>query len=261
MTVERFYLRVIKRALVTGAFSRSDSVLVVAGGPLDSQMFAAGGCTNVTISNLDTKASAGLAPEHRWAFADAEALPFADREFDVVAVHAGLHHCRSPHAALGEMYRVAARLVIVIEARDSALMRAAVASGFAPAYEVDGVISDGFSGGFRNGEVPNFIYRWTEREVRNIVRALDPAVQPDVTFEYGLRLPTVRMQRELSWKRAVFATMQWGAQALFRVAPSQGNEFAMLIRKGAHQRLQPWIRRDESSGDLRLDRTWGQRRR
>ena len=257
MPQERFYSRVLRSALAVGVLQPEDRVLVVAGGPLDSQSFAAVGCDNVTISNLDTKASAGLAAEHHWAFADAEALPFADREFDVVAVHAGLHHCRSPHTALVEMYRVAARLVIVIEARDSALMRAAVACGLAPAYEVDGVIADGFSGGWRNGEVPNFIYRWTEREVINVVRALDPAVEPDVTFEYGLRLPAERMRMAPWWQRATFKGVSWVVQALFQLVPSQGNEFAMLIRRGPHQRLQPWIRREANTGTLRLDRTWG----
>jgi SAM-dependent methyltransferase len=257
MSHERFYSRVLRVALANGALQREDRILVVAGGALDSQSFAAAGCMSVTISNLDSKASAGIVSGHGWSYADAEALPFRDGDFDVVAVHAGLHHCRSPHAALAEMYRVARRLVIVMEARDSAVMRTAVACGFAPAYEVDGVIADGYSGGWRNGELPNFIYRWTEREVVNVVRALDPGVEPDVSFHYGLRLPTDRMRPERLWKRLVFAVMQWTAQVLFRLVPSQGNEFAILVRKGPHQRLQPWIQREDTSGQLRLDRAWG----
>jgi ubiquinone/menaquinone biosynthesis C-methylase UbiE len=44
-----------------------------------------------------------------WSFQDAEQLSFEDEAFDYVFVHAGLHHCASPHRALLEMYRVARR--------------------------------------------------------------------------------------------------------------------------------------------------------
>ncbi len=43
----------------------------------------------------------------RFQIADAEALPFRDASFDVVAVHDGLHHLDDPYRAIGEMARVA----------------------------------------------------------------------------------------------------------------------------------------------------------
>ena len=49
-----------------------------------------------------------MAP-YRWELADAEALPYEDDAFDWAVISAGLHHCRSPHAALLELYRVARR--------------------------------------------------------------------------------------------------------------------------------------------------------
>ncbi len=59
-------------------------------------------------------------------------------------VHAGLHHCGSPHRALLEMYRVARKAAVVFEARDSLMMRSAVALGFTNDFELEAVSSEGY---------------------------------------------------------------------------------------------------------------------
>ena len=45
--------------------------------------------------------------------ADAEALPYGDRHFDAAVCVLGLHACRDPLAALGEMARVADRVAVL----------------------------------------------------------------------------------------------------------------------------------------------------
>jgi SAM-dependent methyltransferase len=45
--------------------------------------------------------------------ASAEALPFADQSFDAALCVLALHHCIDPEAALGEMARVADRVVVL----------------------------------------------------------------------------------------------------------------------------------------------------
>ena len=47
--------------------------------------------------------------------ADAENLPFADRSFDLVYVHDGLHHLEHPEAGVAEMARVARHAVSITE--------------------------------------------------------------------------------------------------------------------------------------------------
>jgi SAM-dependent methyltransferase len=223
-------------------------------------MFDTIGLRNVVISNVDEREEQGLNPSHIWEFAEAEDLPYEDQSFDVVAVHAGLHHCRSPHTAVAEMYRVARRTVIIIEARDSFLMRTAVNARLAPQYEVDGVA--GYEachrGGVQNTEIPNFIFRWTERELEKTVRSLDPAVEPNISYFYGLRLPDVRLRQidRARWKALALAAGGWAVRALFRIAPHQGNEFAAVIRTGDHLTLQPWIRRDPDTSAYKLDKQW-----
>lgn len=58
--------------------------------------------------------------------ADAENLAFAERSFDVVAVHDGLHHLEHPERAIREMARVARRGVLILDPARAALTRLAV---------------------------------------------------------------------------------------------------------------------------------------
>jgi ubiquinone/menaquinone biosynthesis C-methylase UbiE len=70
--------------------------------------------------------------------ADAEALPFRDECFDVVAVHDGLHHVQNPDRAIREMARVARRGVLILEPARAALTRLAVHLGLAKEVEEAG---------------------------------------------------------------------------------------------------------------------------
>jgi SAM-dependent methyltransferase len=124
-----------------------------------------------------------------------ENLTYDDGSFDIVIVHAGLHHCQSPHRALLEMYRVARKCAVAFESRDSLLMRAAVSLGLTESYEVSAISLDGKNGGVADTGTPNFIYRWTERDVRNTIASYDPARIPQIKFFYDLRIPIQRFTR------------------------------------------------------------------
>jgi 2-polyprenyl-3-methyl-5-hydroxy-6-metoxy-1,4-benzoquinol methylase len=67
----------------------------------------------------------------RFLVADAENLAFADRSFDIVAVHDGLHHLEHPERALREMARVARYGVLILDPARAALTRLAVWLGIA----------------------------------------------------------------------------------------------------------------------------------
>jgi SAM-dependent methyltransferase len=133
-----------KKALTTllrdGAISLDDSIVVFCGGTVDADALRELGFKNVTITNLDERYEA-CAP-YQWSLQDAEGTSFKDASYDWAMVHAGLHHCYSPHRALLEMLRVTRKGVLVIEARDSALMRAAVKLGLTPDFEIHAVIGE-----------------------------------------------------------------------------------------------------------------------
>ena len=239
-----FYEDSLAAMLAANDFGRGDRVLVVCGGELDKATLAGLGFTNVVISNLDERAGSAIAP-FAWARQDAERLTYADGEFDVVMVHAGLHHCHSPHRALLEMFRVARKCVVVFEARDSLMMRLAVRFGFTFDYELEAVTDDNFEhGGVANGPVPNFVYRWTEREIEKTIASFDPGHQHVFRYYYGLRVPIERLLNTRQTALRLLASVLTPALKLFtRLFPTQCNEFAFSIGKTGN--LKPWMESEE----------------
>ncbi len=212
-------------------------LLAVCAGIEDWELLSSLGFTDVVVSNLD-EAFAPLVADGAWSYQDAQSLTFEDRSFDWVFVSEGLHHCRSPHRALGEMYRVCREGIVAIEARDSALMRLAVRVGMADAYELAAVTDQGFrTGGLDNTSVPNHVYRWTEAEVVKTLRSYDPTGEPRIEFRYGLRLPTAEAtgrRRRLAGKLA---------KPLLRVLCTlfrrQSNQLGVIARRPTE--LYPWL--------------------
>jgi SAM-dependent methyltransferase len=239
--VTGFYIDVLGRLIADGTISTSDSVLVVCGGPLDEHVISMAGFSDVTITNLDDDMS--NTPQ------DAENLSYEDRSFDLVVVHAGLHHCASPHRALLEMFRVARKCALAFESRDSLMMRIAVRLGLTIDYELEAVSKDFKTGGLANGPIPNFIYRWTERDVEKTIASYDPGHLHKVTFFYDLRIPVQRFantgNRALQLVGLAIAPL---SRVFAVIAPKQCNEFAFAIRRT--DVLQPWM---ESESKMSLD--------
>lgn len=239
------YERAVRALEGEGLFKKDDPVLVACGGDTDALALHNCGLTNVLITNLDESRSNNLG-NYGWQQADAENLPFEDQSFALGIIHQGLHHCRSPHLGLLELMRVA-RHVLVIEARDSVLMRLAVKLGFTPEYEVESVAlynngkADG--GGLRNSAVPNFIYRWTEREVRKTVETANPEKKHELRFFYDLFLPDERITMAPAWMQAGYAVARPLAKMAFKLAPKQGNRFAFAIIDTGKDK--DWITRKE----------------
>jgi SAM-dependent methyltransferase len=240
-----FYARTLERLLDDGVADRSMHVLVVAGGELDREVFRRLGFEDVTVTDLED----GV---------DAEDLPFEDESFDLVVVSAGLHHCRSPHRALLEMYRVARGAAVALEARDSLLMRLAARLGAVDEYELTAVAANDFrSGGVRNTAIPNYVYRWTEREVEKTIASYAPHAPHRIRFFHELEVPmsvvdmTGGPLRRLAARAALPAL-----RLLTRVAPGQANLFAFAVLKP--EGLQPWLRRGEDG--LEPDEHWISRR-
>jgi hypothetical protein len=64
------------------------------------------------------------------------------------------------------MLRVSRRGALIFENRDSFLLNVAKTLGYTVDYELEAVTANKFiAGGARNGPIPNFVYRWTEKEV------------------------------------------------------------------------------------------------
>lgn len=242
----QFYQRVLNELRSFG-LRDSDSLLVVCGGSYDAEVMRESGFRDVTISNLDERYDESCAP-FKWARLDVEALALPDASVDWAVCHAGLHHCISPHRALIEMCRVVRKGVLVLEARDSALIRLAVRLGFTVNYELEAVVLQGYgAGGLRNGPVPNYVYRWTEREVEKTIESAYPGRQNELRFFYGLTVPMQRLSMNGVVKRSLARGLGLAARTFQAVLPRQCNLFAFAILNTGREK--PWL----SNGQMRRD--------
>jgi hypothetical protein len=244
-----FYLDTVRRLVAEGRLDPALPTLVVAGGTTDRDVLLEAGFTDVTISNVDERMTGDEFAPCKWRFVDAEQIDVEPGEFAQIVEHMGLHHCGSPHRGLLEMYRCAGRSVLAFENRDSLAMRMAIRLGFVPEHEFEAVADHDYRyGGYRNTAVPNAVYRWTERDVAKSLASFDPAHDVPVRFFYGLRLPHERIKliRNPLLKLAFKASLVPFA-LLAKAMPSQMNEFAFFIDKGA-RRYQTWI--DPATGTL-----------
>ncbi|MGH8515830.1 MAG: methyltransferase domain-containing protein [Panacagrimonas sp.] len=237
-----FVERVLREMLESGQLRLDDRILAVCSDSAERDLFLSIGFREVTISNLDPRLSEDHCKPYRASCQNAMSLTFEDRAFDFAFVSDGLHHCSSPHRALVEMYRVAGKGVIVIESRDSLLMRAAVALGLSQEYEVSAVqYNNSELGGVDNSEIPNFIYRWTEREFVKSIRANHPVGRHRFHFVYGFNVPGFSMRSDRVAK-AVKLGLNLMAGVLSLIARRQGNAFAMIaLRPTVPADLWPWL--------------------
>src|SRR5208283_2567571 len=230
---------------------RDASILVCAGGHLDKEVFQREGFTNVTISNLDVRMQGEEYAPYKWLFADAQALPCDDESYDYVVIHAALHHCSLPHKALTEMYRAARKAILAFEARDSLIMRLIVRLRLTQVFEHTAVYyNDCKFGGVNNTEIPNYVYRWTEREVEKTINAFAPYGQNTFRFRYGTAYPTTpEAEKNASLKVALVRMARPWFWLFARLFPRQQNLFAFYVEKPSLPRdLYPWLAWDSTQG-------------
>lgn len=242
-----FAKSVLQTLLDEGVLERDDSILAVCAADGDRELFLALGFTDLTLSNLDERREEVALPPFRWSRQDAHRLTFEDRSFDFAFVSAGIHHCSRPHAAILEMYRVARKGILVVEARDSLLMRTAQRLGLASAFEINPRLATTFThGGVNNSHIPNHCYRWTEREFIKTLRSYDPEGEHTFRFFYGLSLPRRSAAQRLAGRLLRPATFVFE-----RGLKKQCNDFAMLaLRPRLPDDLWPWLQMNGDEVDL-----------
>lgn len=238
------YLRVLNSLQKKKLLLESDSILVTAGGNHDRQMMLKANMQNVVISNLEHHAGHTDYSPYKWKRLDAEKIDADDNSYDWVVIHAGLHHLAVPAMGVCEMFRVARKGIICFEARDSTLMKLAVKLNLTTDYELQpAFLSNGLHGGYRNGPIPNYVYRWTEREFIKVINSYAPTHQHDTFFDYGFKVPLQRfyMAKNPAF-RALGTLLSKFTNLIEFVLPKQGNQFAFGALKNS--RLQPWLKPD-----------------
>lgn len=239
------------------------SVLVCGGGVLDKQVFEMLGFENITISNLDSRMTGDEYHPYKWRYENAECLSFPDKSFDFVVIHAAIHHATSPHKVLTEMYRVARVGILAFESRDSLVMRLLERYGFAQTYEHAAVyFNECKFGGVNNTEIPNYIYRWSEREVEKTIQSYAPCFKHKYTYTYGTAYPcTPELEKKGLLKGCLLRVLQPLYKIFVRVFPRQQNLFAFYIEKpvAGSDALLPWLLFDEGEENVVFNREWAEK--
>lgn len=238
------FARLLRDHLDRGVIRPSDSVLVQFAGTFDEQVCKEVGLTNVSFVNI---APDSPSSEVGGQVIDAHQMPYPSAGYDHVMGHSGLHHCSRPHEALHEMYRIARKTVLFVENQDSAFMRAATKAGVVGWYELAAVVADGYdTGGVDGTGVPNFVYRWTRRDLHKAVAAFDPAYDLPIEIHTEWNLGTGRVAAEVLKRKlrlgdqAATRVFTNGQRVLNKLAARQGNIFAATIRKDLAT-LHPWM--------------------
>lgn len=251
---DAFYRRVVRERNI----DRSASILVCGAGRLDKEIFAEMGFCNVTLSNLDERMDESEYAPFGWKYENAEALSFKDSSFDYVVIHAAIHHASSPHRVLTEMYRVARIGVLAFESCDSVIMRIMERFRFTQTYEHAAVYHNSCEyGGANNTEIPNYVYRWTEREVEKVINSYAPYAKHNICYRYETAFPcTPEVENRGRLKYLFLQAVKPFFFLFVRLFPKQQNQFAFYVEKPIiPEDLFPWLLFD---GDrISFNRKWG----
>jgi SAM-dependent methyltransferase len=252
-----FYRDTVRQLLERGVLARDMRVLAACAGPYDRDVLLELGFTDVTISNLDVRLTGNEFAPYAWSYQDVEHLSFPDEAFDFAFVHNGLHHCQSPHRGLLELYRVSRRGVLAFEPRDTLLVRLGTRLNFGQTYEFAAVSHHGLEfGGVGNTAIPNYIYRWTEREFEKTILTYAPIGMHRFHYAYAVRVNWSRLKamRNRALALAVMASLPLLRQ-VFRAFPRQANGFAFAVEKPRLPAdLHPWLRHEQDR--IVVDQQW-----
>ena len=176
MNREIFYQQQLSKFIL----NKDAKILVIGAGPLDRNVFKKLSYKNVTFSNIENTVESNLS-----FFANMHNLQLEDNEFDYCVAHACIHHSSKPHSAILELYRVSKKGSLIIESRDSVLSQIACKLNFSEEYELSAVKKNITYGGVDNSNIPNYVYRWTEREISKLIKSYKPENKHKITFNYG----------------------------------------------------------------------------
>lgn len=242
----KFYLKSIKEFIP----KYEASILVCGAGRSDKIVFETLQYYKVTMSGMDLRP--GITGKFMQLQENAEELSFNDNAFDYCVMHASIHHTRLPHKVLTELYRVSRKGFLVIEGRDSLVIKIAQFIGLVEECEVKG----NFPGSGVNGtDIPNYIFRWTEREVTKTIKCFDPCFEHKIEFRYGTYYPDGKGKS--AWKRMLINLFYPWYMVVMWLFPRQQNRFAFFVNKAVHEKeLQPWLYRNNQSGLIEVNRDY-----
>lgn len=252
-TRKEFYVRTINEFIE----NKSANILVCGGGALDASVFKILGFKNITISNLDARNASNQFHPFKYSFENAESLSYKNNSFDYVIIHAAIHHASSPHRVLTEMFRVSKIGFIAFESRDSIVMGLMEKLKLTELYETSAVFFNECKfGGVNNTNIPNYIYRWTEREIEKTIRSYSPYYKNEYFYRYETALPaTIGFGKNSIIKVIIIIFAAPFYFTFSKIFKKQQNLFAFFVKKNP-DKLLPWILSSNKTSEHVLNEDW-----
>lgn len=252
-----FYTEVLQSLLDQQLIHRNMSVIVSCGDKIDAEVLRTLQFENVVICNVDSRINGDEFAPFSWSLQDAELLQYPDKSFDFGIVYRGLHHCYSPHKALLELARVTRKGLVLFEPHDNVFSRLGVSLRFGQEFEHAAVFYNGCKfGGVKNGPIPNYIYRWTETEIKKTISAINAWGRSRIIFNYKMVIPWTQLNgRKQGWVSRL-AKVAWPfLKVLTFLFPRQSNNFAaVILHPRMPEDLHPWLKMHE--GKVEIDPVW-----
>lgn len=179
MDRKKFY----KKKILDHIKNLNSSILVLGAGDLDKDIFQELNYKNVKLSNINNNDNI-----KNIEIQNLHNLKINDESYDYCVAHACIHHSSKPHSALLEMYRVSKKGILIIEAADTIISRLACKIRLSEEFEISAVKKNKTFGGVDNSSIPNFVFRWTEREIYKLFSSFEPGIIHKISYDYGNQL-------------------------------------------------------------------------
>jgi ubiquinone/menaquinone biosynthesis C-methylase UbiE len=209
---------------------KSKSILVLGASSEEGHLFQKLQFKKVTLSNINLDQLIGSEKyklkKKKIDFRNL--FKIKNNSYDYVVVHASIHHASKPHNILLEMYRIAKHGVLIIESNDSLVMRLSVKLNFSEDFEKSALSQN--VGGVDGSNVPNYVYRWTEREVKKLFYSYQPDKKINIIFNYQNNTFNEILTNN-SIKRIILALSYIFLKIIFFLFPRQQNLMSIFIEK------------------------------
>tara|TARA_A100001011_G_C14027353_1_gene722071 strand:- start:80 stop:751 length:672 start_codon:yes stop_codon:yes gene_type:complete len=168
----------------------NSSIIVFGGGQMENEIFENNNFKNVSFLNIDHTDLSNI--KFNKIIASMNNNNLENNSFDFAIANASIHHSSKPHLSILEMYRVAKDGVLILEGNDSLLMNIATKLGYSEIFEKSAIQNN--TGGVDNSSIPNFIYRWNEKEIYKLISSYKPDINHRIIFDYSYDLGNVLKQ-------------------------------------------------------------------
>jgi ubiquinone/menaquinone biosynthesis C-methylase UbiE len=209
---------------------KNKSILVLGASSEEGRLFQKLQFKKVTLSNINLDQLIGSEKyklkKKRIDFRNL--FKIKNNSYDYVVVHASIHHTSKPHNILLEMYRIAKRGVLIIESNDSLIMKISVKLNFSEDFEKSALSQN--VGGVDGSNVPNYVYRWTEREVKKLFYSYQPDKKINIIFNYQNNIFNEILTNN-SIKRIILTLNYIFLKIIFFLFPRQQNLMSIFIDK------------------------------